>query len=238
MLSDWTSADYFSNIASLILFIVAYWLGRRQGLIIERVGNLTEKEADIIGQISKLTGEVHRLQTAVAALQVREKVGVMKQRAEEVNHRPSAAITLLTDSISVLDVYPFAPEDLRQIYIETLDTAFTALCKRSSSNGKLMQLELAAELVRQAKRLFDQGESELAFSLMRPVVSCAISLNTTQTPIAGSFGILVKATNRNMQEMLEQYLSMDETEIIRRLEAELFPSPSIEAKTECQGAEK
>ena len=29
MFSDWTSADYFSNIASLVVFVIAYWLGRQ-----------------------------------------------------------------------------------------------------------------------------------------------------------------------------------------------------------------
>jgi len=113
MFSDWTSADYFSNIASLVLFVIAYWLGRRQGQIIE--------------DLSTLTADTHRLQEAVTTLQFREKMGVMKQGAFEVDENSSAAITLLTDSMSVLDGYRFAPERLRREYVATLDIAFTHL---------------------------------------------------------------------------------------------------------------
>lgn len=98
-----------------------------------------------------LTEKVHGLQTAVVALQIREKVGVMKQRAVQVDGDPTAAITLLTDSCSVLDVYPYAPDVLRKDYINALDTAFSSLCKACVTEGKQMRAELASVIVRQAK---------------------------------------------------------------------------------------
>jgi hypothetical protein len=223
MFSDWTSADYFSNIASLVLFVVAYWLGKRQGQIIDDVSKLTAdthrltmKEAEIIDQVRSLTSGIHRLQEAFATLQFREKMGVMKQRAFEVDKNPSAAITLLTDSMSVLDGYRFAPERLRREYVATLEIAFTHLCNQYSPYGekKPMQLELAQDLVRHAKILFDDGERELAFSLMIPVANCALSLHK-----AGDFSLATHGHDAQTREKLEQLLSMSEPDLLQKLEA-------------------
>ena len=174
-----------------------------------------------------MTADTHRLQEAVTTLQFREKMGVMKQRAFEVDENSSAAITLLTDSMSVLDGYRFAPARLRWEYVETLDIAFTHLCNKSSPWGKkkLMQLELALELVRHAKILFDDGERELAFSLMIPVANCALSLHK-----AGDFSLATRGLDAKTQKKLEQLLSMSEPALLQKLESDLFPAAGVETQ--------
>jgi hypothetical protein len=150
----------------------------------------------------------------------------MRQRAYEVTvtYDEAAAITLLTDSISVLDVYQYAPEKLQRDYVEALDTAFTGLCNKSSLSGKPMQLELTLELAREAKKLFDEGQRELAFSLIIPIANCALSLHQTgQISTVGDFGLVTRHLDTKTREVLEQLLSLNETDLLLKLEVELFP---------------
>ena len=88
-----------------------------------------------------------------------------------------------------------------------------------------MQLELALELVRHAKILFDDGERELAFSLMTPIANCALSLHK-----AGDFSIAASGLDAKTQEKLEQFLSMSEPDLLQKLESDLFPVPGVETQ--------
>nr|MBS0021869.1 hypothetical protein [Gammaproteobacteria bacterium] len=208
MFFDWGSADYFSNISSLILFVIAWWLGKRQGLIIDRIDGLTQG--------------VHRLQTAVAALQVREKIGVIHQAASSIDTRPHAAVTLVSDSISVLDVYPFAPKKLQRDYIKALDTAFASLHQRTGTSGTPMQLELALAVVLYAKSLFDQGQRNLAISLIEPIARCASNLHKLEQSSRPEGIDLGTEACESKTKILEQLLSTSETELTRKLRTEVF----------------
>ncbi|MBA2592597.1 MAG: hypothetical protein H0U97_10240 [Gammaproteobacteria bacterium] len=174
MFTDWNSADWTSITIGFVLFAVGWWIGRRQGQIIERVGELTESQAQVLRQVGTLTGEIHDLQSAVAELQVREKVGVIKERAFQVQSGNEAAVfTLLEDTRSVLPLYEYTQSHLRAVYEDALSTALETLYRRTDTNGKALQHELATTLASHISHLAGKGRPELAAALRLIVAKCA-----------------------------------------------------------------
>lgn len=157
MFRDWNSADWVSNIMGILLFFVGWCLGRKQENIIEHVAAVNDKQTTVTEQINALTAEVHSLQRAIAELQIREKIGVIKERAFQVEGKDQKAVfTLVEDSCSVLPLYEWASPSLQADYERSLDHAFHALAKTADTNA--VQLEsLARRLVVFSNTLSDKN---------------------------------------------------------------------------------
>jgi len=168
LFSDWNSADWASITIGLVLFVVGWWLSRRQGQIIEHVGHLAESQTQVLGQVGTLTGEIHDLQSAVAELQIREKVGVIREGAYQVQQGDQSAVfTLLQDTLSVLPLYEYAGTELRTIYEDALCTALETVWRHEDPGGKSLQEDMAATVVSRIRQLEGKGrrERELAGAL-------------------------------------------------------------------------
>lgn len=224
MFADWSSADYFSNISALVLFVITLRLGKKQAQTIEKVGTLSENSAAMLETVKELTTRVHSLSASVVSLQIREKIGVVKQRAGEAEANEWAANILLHDTCSVLDAYPHADANLREEYISVLELAFSAYCKECIAVGRIRRAELASTLVRKAKYFHGIYGSEVSVPLMKSIVKYAILLR-------GENGLpfdYKDVPSENLETEMAQKLPELEEPVLFNLIATEFPEVAIQ----------
>src|SRR5438270_1554436 len=138
--ANWNSADWIQISLSILLFAVGYWLGRKQTRITIHVEELAEKQENILHQVGELAGSMHILQSAIAELEIREKIGVINRGIHEVAKRNLGIThTLFSDCLAVLPLFEFASDDLQCEYLQALGRAICSLHKKEDAEGNSLQ---------------------------------------------------------------------------------------------------
>jgi hypothetical protein len=159
-LADWTSADWVAVLSSIILFVAGAWVSKVLG----------DKQ-------EKTIREVHVLQSAIAELQIREKIGVMrgdmtrlegtKNKRSGANEVRRLAELLVQNSLSVLPLFRYAPERLQ---IEYRDIVNQVLSTLSETRGASEQLQILFRIVGE-----EVARLELTKEIGAPILKGAIT---------------------------------------------------------------
>lgn len=152
-----------SLVATLFLGGWAIWLTRQQGYIVDRLD---------------------QLQAALAEVQLREKITVIRQRAErfrlplkdEEKYSPDEAVTLIGDCDAALPLFAYAGDETRQNYINAVCEAATSVTMGYVHDSHTHLQDLQSCLSKHISELERNSQVAAARQLSRCVDSVVLHL--------------------------------------------------------------
>lgn len=146
--NNWTFADIVSLAAGVVLFGLGAWISKAQ----ENSIQLTKK----------LTEETKHLQTAIAELQLYEKIGVIGRGVHCVSQNSSeVSPVLLYDCLAILPMLEYCGKPLVEKYLVFLRQALDGLTGEMDGS-KSMAAILVEAVLRQVSIIRKRGDHRLA----------------------------------------------------------------------------
>jgi hypothetical protein len=152
--------DIIDIVLGLLLFALGLWLNRKQ---------------------EKIVARLDALQEALAKLELREKITVIKSRAkkfqlEPLKHGKDEVRLLIGDCTAGLSLFEFAPHDLRCEYIESVYDAWQSLDEEFMVKGKEFQSVLADNLAKHGASISKKEKPEIAAEYEALIAKCTNKL--------------------------------------------------------------
>ena len=138
--------DFIDIVLGLLLFVLGLLLNRKQEKIVKRLDLLQE---------------------ALAKLELREKITVIKSNAkkfqqEPLKHGKDKVRLVIGDCIAGLSLFEFAPTEMRCEYADAVYDAWRSLDEEFIVNGKQFQKILADELAKHAAGISKKDKPKVA----------------------------------------------------------------------------